>query len=144
MRLGIRRVNRRRSGRQAMMGSAGGVGKRRHTHTEPLGLPLVSNVMHVQPVSSSVNTALQYVSACSLFRRLAAARNWRPESKRKSCPDGHGNISSLVCRGKASRRTKLWITQYGLKVQLLQSILVDWRIADRDVGRARIDGNNDA
>lgn len=39
MRLGIRRVNRRRSGRQAMMGSAGGVGRRRHTHTEPLGLP---------------------------------------------------------------------------------------------------------
>jgi hypothetical protein len=75
IRLGIRRVNRRRRGRHAMMGSTGGVGKRLQTQTQPLGLPCVSNVTQVQPVSSSVNTALQYVSACSRFRLLAAARN---------------------------------------------------------------------
>ncbi len=84
-----------RSGRQAMIGSVGGVGRRLQTQTQPLGLPCVSKVTQVQPVSSSVNTALQYVSACSRFRLLAAARNWRPESNKKSCPDRRYKISSL-------------------------------------------------
>jgi hypothetical protein len=39
--------------------------------------------------------------------------------------------------------SKLRITQYSLQVQLFQGILVDWGIANRDVGRAWVNGDND-
>jgi len=56
---------------------------------------------------------------------------------------GATRLAAFVLQEDERGRTKLGVTQYGFEIQLLQGILIDWGIANRNMRRAGINGDND-
>jgi len=122
------------------MGVEGGSGRREHIQTVLRGFPEVySRVMHVHADWTSSQTAFQYCSDKSSFRR---GLNCRPESNKRSWPGENRRLENREWRRRG--RTEHRVADDDIEIELSEGLAVDergdgWDVRRRVVGLERIE-----